>query len=106
MVEAKDNGFGYSYIILAHKGNLVTLYGHVYEIRVKPGMLVAKGDVIGLTGGTPGTRGAGLQTTGPHLHFEVHYKGEPQDPLDYLDVLQLPIEYIPEKYLTAPNISR
>lgn len=99
VVEAKDNGFGYSYIILAHKKNLVTVYGHVSEIRVKTGMLVSKGDVIGLTGGTPGTKGAGLQTTGPHLHFETHFKGEPVEPLDYLPVLQLPIEYIPDRYL-------
>ncbi|MFH1012560.1 MAG: peptidoglycan DD-metalloendopeptidase family protein [Candidatus Peregrinibacteria bacterium] len=99
VVEAKDNGFGYSYIILAHKKNLVTVYGHVTEIQVKPGTLVEKGEVIGLTGGTPGTKGAGLQTTGPHLHFEVHFKGEVQNPLDYLSVLELPIEYIPEEYL-------
>jgi len=99
VVEAKDNGMGYSYIILAHKKNLVTVYGHVYESLVKPGMLVKKGDVIGLSGGTPGTKGAGMQTTGPHLHFEVHYKGEPVNPLDYLPVYELPIEYIPAEYL-------
>jgi len=103
VVEAKDNGFGYSYIILAHKHNFITVYGHVSEIRVSPGMLVRQGDVIGLTGGTPGTHGAGLQTTGPHLHFELHLKGDPVDPLDYLPVYQLPREAIPAKYLTAPQ---
>lgn len=104
VVEAKDNGTGYSYIILAHKKNLVTVYGHVYEIRVRPGMLVTKGDVIGLTGGTPGTKGAGLQTTGPHLHFEVHERGEPKNPLDYLPLYQMPIEYVPEAYLQRRQV--
>jgi murein DD-endopeptidase MepM/ murein hydrolase activator NlpD len=84
VVEAKDNGNGYSYIILAHKNNLITVYGHVYEILVKPGTVVKKGTVLGLSGGMPGTHGAGWQTTGPHLHFEVYKKGQPVDPLDYL----------------------
>lgn len=97
--QTKDNGMGYSYIILAHKNNLVTVYGHVSSILVKAGTLVHKGDVIGLSGGTPGTKGAGLQTTGAHLHFEVHYKGKPVNPLDYLSFDGVPIEYIPDEYL-------
>jgi len=97
--QAKDNGLGYSYIILAHKNKLMTVYGHVTEILVKPGTVVKQGDVIGLTGGTPGTKGAGWQTTGPHLHFEVWQNGEPVDPLDHLPVFELPIEYIPDRYL-------
>lgn len=98
--QTKDNGMGYSYIVLAHKNNLVTVYGHVSEILVTAGTLVKKGEVIGLSGGTPGTKGAGLQTTGPHLHFEVYYKGEPVDPLKYLPLADLPIEYVPDEYLS------
>lgn len=98
--QAKDNGLGYSYIILAHKNQLLTVYGHVSDILVKPGTVVKQGDVIGLTGGTPGTKGAGLQTTGPHLHLEVYHKGEHVDPLDYLPVYELPIEFIPERYFS------
>lgn len=98
--QTKDNGMGYSYIILAHKNRLMTVYGHVSEILVKPGTVVKQGDVIGLTGATPGTKGAGWQTTGPHLHFEVYHNGKHVDPLDYLPVFELPIEYIPNKYLT------
>ncbi|MBU0576986.1 peptidoglycan DD-metalloendopeptidase family protein [Patescibacteria group bacterium] len=97
--QTKDNGSGYSYIILAHKGNLVTVYGHVAEIIAQPGTIVQEGELIGLSGGTPGTKGAGLQTTGPHLHFEVHYKGEPVNPLDYLPLEEMPIEYVPDEYL-------
>jgi len=97
--QTKDNGMGYSYIIIAHKHNLVTVYGHVSQIIAQPGTIVKKGEIIGRTGGTPGTKGAGLQTTGPHLHFEVHYKGKPVNPLDYLPLDLLPIEYVPDSYL-------
>jgi len=97
--QTKDNGNGYNYIIIAHKNNLVTVYGHVSQIIAQAGTIVKKGEVIGLSGGTPGTKGAGLQTTGPHLHFEVHYKGDPVNPLDYLPMGDLPIEYVPDEYL-------
>ncbi|MBN2096158.1 peptidoglycan DD-metalloendopeptidase family protein [Candidatus Peregrinibacteria bacterium] len=97
--QTKDNGMGYSYIILAHKNKFVTVYGHVSEIRVKAGTVVKEGDVIGLSGGTPGTKGAGWQTTGPHLHFEVWHEGSQADPLDFLPVFDLPIEYIPDRFL-------
>ncbi len=97
--QAKDNGMGYSYIILAHKNKLVTVYGHVTEILVRPGTVVKQGEIIGLSGGTPGTKGAGWQTTGPHLHFEVWHKGQQSDPLDWLPVYDLPIEYIPDRFL-------
>ncbi|MCC6643768.1 peptidoglycan DD-metalloendopeptidase family protein, partial [Candidatus Peregrinibacteria bacterium] len=97
--KAKDNGYGYSYIILAHSGGFMTLYGHVTEILVKEGEAVQTGDVIGLSGATPGTKGAGLYTTGPHLHFEVFKDGVHVDPLDYLSLAYLPLDTIPEKYL-------
>jgi murein DD-endopeptidase MepM/ murein hydrolase activator NlpD len=99
--QTKDNGMGYSYIILAHKNKLITVYGHVTKILVKPGTVVKQGDVIGLSGGTPGTKGAGWQTTGAHLHFEVWHDGKQVDPLDWLPVMELPLEYIPNRYLTV-----
>lgn len=98
--QTKDNGMGYSYIILAHKNKLITVYGHVSKIIAKSGSVVKKGEVIALSGATPGTKGAGWQTTGPHLHFEVWHNGEQVDPLDYLPVMELPIEYVPDRYLT------
>lgn len=97
--KAQDNGMGYSYLILAHKDGFMTVYGHISEFIVTEGDLVHTGDLIGLSGGTPGTKGAGWMTTGPHLHFEVYKDGVHVNPLDYLPLEELPIEYIPAEYL-------
>lgn len=78
-----DNGLGYSYIIIRHAG-IATLYGHVSRIDVAEGQQVHLGEQIGLTGGRPGTNGAGSQTTGPHLHLEVIKDGQRLDPLTVL----------------------
>lgn len=96
--KVKDNGYGYSYLIIAHKGGFMTVYGHVSEFKVKPGEKVVAGEAVGLTGGTPGSKGAGLMTTGAHLHFEVLKGGKHVDPLDYLPLTYLPIDSLPEKY--------
>ncbi|HLG25309.1 MAG TPA: M23 family metallopeptidase, partial [Candidatus Gracilibacteria bacterium] len=87
-----------SYIILAHAGGFMTVYGHVSELRVEAGEKVFAGQTIGLTGGTPGTKGAGVMTTGAHLHFEVMKGGKYVDPLDYLPLTLLPMDSLPEKY--------
>lgn len=84
VVKNRDAGYGYSYIMIYHGSNLSTVYGHVSGFAAAEGQKIKKGDVIGYTGGTPGTRGAGWLTTGPHLHFEVRINGNPVDPLGYL----------------------
>jgi len=84
VAKAKDNGLGYNYIMVIHGDNLSTVYGHISQINVSAGQYVSKGDTIGLSGGKPGTAGAGQFTTGAHLHFEVRLNGIPVDPLIYL----------------------
>lgn len=79
-----DNGMGYSYIILLHRNNIRTVYGHVSGFTAKAGSYVTEGQQIGKVGGTPGTRGAGKMTTGSHLHFEVLVNEVYKNPLNYL----------------------
>ena len=74
----------YAYIMIIHGDKLATVYGHVSAVNVTVDQYVLKGQVIGKTGGTPGSPGSGSFSTGPHLHFEVRKAGLPVNPLNYL----------------------
>jgi len=73
-----------SYVVISHSGGLVSKYAHLSRIDVKAGDIVKQGDIIGLSGGTPGTPGAGAYTNGAHLHFEVLLNEVSVDPENYL----------------------
>jgi len=60
-----DHGFGYT-----------TFYAHLSKFNIERGKKIKRGDLIGYSGNTG-------RSTGPHLHYEVHYYGKPQNPLDY-----------------------
>ncbi|MEX5717932.1 M23 family metallopeptidase [Geodermatophilus maliterrae] len=73
------SGFGLAVYVLHETGD-VTVYGHMDEILVEPGQYVEADETIALLG----NRG---QSTGPHLHFEVHeggMNGQRIDPVDWL----------------------
>lgn len=71
-----SNGYGY-YIVISHGNSTETLYGHCSKILVSVGDTVSAGQVIGAVGSTG-------QSTGNHLHFEVHVNGSKVNPLGYI----------------------
>ncbi|HEY8815509.1 MAG TPA: peptidoglycan DD-metalloendopeptidase family protein [Candidatus Dormibacteraeota bacterium] len=72
-------GYG-NYVIIAHGGGIMTLYGHLAETDVNVGDRVARGHRIGLEGMS------GL-ATGPHVHFELRVNDAVTDPMPYLPPL-------------------
>lgn len=81
----RDGGLkGYSYILIGHRDGYATLYGHVSQALVTAGQEVVAGEQIALSGGQPGTHGAGPMTTAAHLHFEVIHGGVNIDPATVL----------------------
>lgn len=73
--EAGNKGSYGIYVRLRHAPGLETAYAHMSRLAngLKVGQQVRQGQVIGKVGST------GI-STGPHLHFEVHRKGQPVDP--------------------------
>lgn len=70
IVRHENDGLGaYVLDIIADDGLLVR-NGHLSRMDVGNGQRVKAGDIIGLTGGIPGTPGAGW-STGAHLHWEI-----------------------------------
>lgn len=82
--KVSDQGYGFNSIVVRHRGGYASLYGHVTEFLVAEGDEVEAGDPIALSGGMPGTKGAGNITTGPHLHLELLHDGTHIDPLTVL----------------------
>ena len=68
-------GYGET-IEIDHGFNYATRYAHCSKLMVRVGQKVKRGDVIALVGNTG-------KSTGPHLHYEVHYLGRPIDPRNY-----------------------
>lgn len=68
-----DHGFGYK-----------TRYAHMSMISVAEGMKLKRGDCIGESGNSG-------KSTGPHLHYEVLYRGERVNPMNYLD-MDMPVK--------------
>ena len=70
-----DHGFGYK-----------TRYAHLNSIDVAKGQTLKRGQKIGTVGSTG-------KSTGPHLHYEVIYKGKQINPSPFMDLSIKPEEY-------------
>lgn len=85
-IQAADNGLviesgwvgGYgNTVILDHGGGWTTLYAHASRLNVSTGQSVRRGQTVSFVGSTG-------MSTGPHLHFELRYLGNPVDPMSRL----------------------
>jgi murein DD-endopeptidase MepM/ murein hydrolase activator NlpD len=73
-----------------HGNNFKTMYAHLETIRAEPNSFVKKGEVIG-------TLGSSGRCIGPHLHYEITYKDQYVDPLNYILGSQDFPEYVQNK---------
>ncbi len=64
---------------IQHANNIITFYKHNSELLKKAGSFVKAGEAVAIIGNT------GALSNGPHLHFELWYKGKPVNPTEYVD---------------------
>ena len=72
-----SDSYGY-YIVIDHQNGLKTLYAHNSSLLVKEGDTISKGQQIALSGNTG-------NSTGPHLHFEIHSNDTAVNPQIFLN---------------------
>ena len=83
--EVNFSGYG-NVIVIDHVFGYKTRYAHLKEIKVTQGQVVIRGDRIG-------TLGSSGLSTGPHLHYEVIYRGTQINPWNFLNPDVTPEEY-------------
>ena len=72
----------YGYVVdIDHGNDLVTRYAHCSKLFVREGDVLQRGRKIAESGSTG-------RSTGPHLHFEVRYRGTAQNPGKFLEATQ------------------
>jgi len=71
-------GYG-NCVMLKHGYGYETLYGHMSRILVHEGQQIQAGAVVGLLGSTG-------RSTGPHVHYEVIFNNEKQNPIRFLNI--------------------
>jgi murein DD-endopeptidase MepM/ murein hydrolase activator NlpD len=78
VVAGWPDSYGYgNRVVIDHGNGYTSLYAHLSNIYVSVGQAVSRGQIIGQMGSTG-------RSTGTHLHFEIHYKGVPVNPLNIL----------------------
>ena len=81
-VAHENNGYG-NHVEITHGFGYMTRYAHMKAIWVEEGDTLRRGDCIGESGRSG-------RITGPHLHYEVHYRKDYVNPANYMD-LTIPV---------------
>ena len=76
--ENYDKGNG-RYILVDHDNGFITKYAHLKKSFVKKGDSVTRGQIIGLVGSTG-------RSTGPHVHYEIHYEDKIVNPTRFVRI--------------------
>lgn len=82
VTKAFRNGSYGNFIEIDHKNGYKTTYAHLKKFTVAVGDKVKRGQLIGQIGNTG-------RSTGPHLHYELLYRGKPVNPLKFMQVAKL-----------------
>lgn len=91
-----SNGYGRC-VVVRHYNGLETLYGHLSKINFESGTIVKAGDEIGLGGSTG-------RSSGPHLHFETRYEGNPFDPTNIFQFAPAQINILSQEFLLTSRV--
>lgn len=92
--------FGYgNQVIIDHGFGYKSRYAHMREVSVAEGMKLKRGECIGTSGNSG-------RSTGPHLHYEVLYKGEYVNPANHFDLSMSVEEYASMTQNTADKSGR
>lgn len=78
------------YILIDHGNGFVTKYAHLKKNLVKKGDPVVRGQVIGLVGSTG-------RSTGPHVHYEIHYNDKIVNPTRFVRIARYLKKYQKKK---------
>lgn len=79
--------FGYgNQVVIDHGFGYKTRYAHLKSVGVVEGMKIKRGECVGQSGNSG-------KSSGPHLHYEVIYKGSQINPANYYDLSITPEEY-------------
>lgn len=72
----REGGFG-NVLKIDHGAGYRTIYAHLKNSYVKRGQTVKRGERVARSGNSG-------RSAGPHLHYEIHLYGRPQNPLNYI----------------------
>lgn len=99
-VEYQFSGYG-NQVVVNHGFGYKTRYAHLSAADVVEGMKVNRGDLVGRVGKSG-------KSTGPHLHYEVLYKGAHVNPYNYMDLSMSLEEYeaMIERRLSDSELNR